>query len=111
MSSILSFKCVGSILVHPRLISFFVLNFSSSWSLFRVNCEFTLTARCTGNNYTRYIFKRVVILPLQDMVATVVLDPAHPVPHATQIHVQVWYLKYPHIGFESFAFNDTLPNV
>ena len=30
----------------------------------------------------------VVILPLQDMVATVVLDPAHPVPHATQIHVQ-----------------------
>jgi len=53
----------------------------------------------------------VVILPLQNMVAKVVLDPAHPVPHVTQIHVQVWYLKYPHIGFESFAFNDTLRNV
>jgi hypothetical protein len=39
----------------------------------------------------------VLILPLQNMVAKLALDPARPVPHVTQIHVQVWYLKYPHI--------------
>ena len=39
----------------------------------------------------------VVILPLQDMVAEVAMDPARPVPHVTQIHVQVWNLVYLYI--------------
>ena len=32
----------------------------------------------------------VVILPLQNMVAKVALDPARPLPYVTLMHVQVW---------------------
>ena len=32
----------------------------------------------------------VAILPLQNMVAQLALDPACPAPHVTRMHVQVW---------------------
>ena len=45
----------------------------------------------------------VVILLLQDMVGVVALGPARIVPHVTQIHVQVWYLSYLHIGIDYYG--------